>query len=248
MVNRILIIAALALPATGWAAEDACTAAVYSRLRPPKYPSEAAKDHMSGKTIISAVVDVDGVPRDLSVHVSSGSAVLDQAALDSVVEWRFEPALCAGKPTKSRALVPVEFNLSDDESVATPWSVAVDDEPMEFGTAKEALPYLRQRSDLKERAVSTGRVFTDNTSSRTWWVFESSQGAWNAVDGGGWKAVLRTRTAQTKDSYRGLYAYVCDGPEGWCSDFLQQQITFLRENPMPPPPLPPNDPQKGGQP
>lgn len=245
-MNRVLIIAALALPITGWAAEAACTAAAYSRLRPPKYPSEAAKDHVGGKTIVSVVVEVDGIPRDLSVYASSGNAALDQAALESVAGWRFEPARCAGKATRSVALVPVEFNLSDDESKTPPWKIAADEEPMEFATAKEALPYLRHRSGLEERAFSMGRVFTDNASSRTWWIFESSERTWNVVDGGGWKAVMRTRAVWARDGYRGLYSYVCDGPDNWCSGLLQEQLAFLRENPMPPP-ASPNESRKGSQ-
>jgi protein TonB len=40
---------------------------------------------------------------------------LDEAALDCVTRWRFNPALKNGQPVATIAHVPVSFRISDDK-------------------------------------------------------------------------------------------------------------------------------------
>ncbi len=49
----------------------------------------------------------------MTVGESSGDSALDQAALEAVRGWRFEPAKRNGVPVRAWAVVPVEFKLID---------------------------------------------------------------------------------------------------------------------------------------
>lgn len=69
-------------------------------LTPPDYPVQARRLGLAGETRLTLCVDADGRPHDAVVAKSSGSDLLDQAALDWVAEggaW-FEPAERDGVP------------------------------------------------------------------------------------------------------------------------------------------------------
>jgi len=78
----------------------------------PEYPEEARRQHQEGLVILSVEVSADGRPDDVTVTRGSGFPLLDQAALDAVRSWRFEPARAAGLPVSSHVDVPVRFTLS----------------------------------------------------------------------------------------------------------------------------------------
>jgi len=65
---------------------------------------EAARD-VKGR----AEIGPDGVPVSVSVAKSSGSRLLDRAAADAVLRWRFQPAQLNGQPTVGTVMVPIEF-------------------------------------------------------------------------------------------------------------------------------------------
>ena len=58
-------------------------------------------------------VGADGVATTLTVERSCGHPLLDQAALDAVRRWTFEPARAAGLPVASLVVIPVRFSLAD---------------------------------------------------------------------------------------------------------------------------------------
>jgi TonB family protein len=49
----------------------------------------------------------------IAVAASSGHPILDQAALDAVQGWRFNPATRAGVPVAGITCVPIQFLLFD---------------------------------------------------------------------------------------------------------------------------------------
>ena len=55
------------------------------------------------------VIDLSGVPVNLSVLKSSSSDELDNDALDAVKQYRFTPALLEGKPAAVNMNVEVHF-------------------------------------------------------------------------------------------------------------------------------------------
>jgi len=72
----------------------------------PIYPYEARRQHLTAKGIIA--VDVDpgtGLVRQARMKESTGSAILDQAALSVTKNWRFQPGGSA------RFEVPVTFDI-----------------------------------------------------------------------------------------------------------------------------------------
>lgn len=81
-------------------------------MRPPKYPPQAARQHQEGTVILKVLVGIDGSPQDITVEKSSGSRLLDRAAIDAVKNWKFNPGQKGGKPSPGYALVPIEFKLS----------------------------------------------------------------------------------------------------------------------------------------
>jgi protein TonB len=62
--------------------------------------------------IVNVEVDADGRAADVSLSRSSGFPLLDQAALEAVRRWTFEPAREGGFPVASRVDVPVRFSLA----------------------------------------------------------------------------------------------------------------------------------------
>lgn len=58
--------------------------------------------------ILSVLIGTDGKPRDVKVTSSAGEA-FDQAALEAVRRWRFNPATCGGEPIEMPIDVEVAF-------------------------------------------------------------------------------------------------------------------------------------------
>jgi periplasmic protein TonB len=75
----------------------------------PKYPAQALRRGEHGTVLINARIGPDGVPASVEVARSSGSRVLDRAAVDAVRRWRFRPALADGRPTSGQVQVPINF-------------------------------------------------------------------------------------------------------------------------------------------
>jgi protein TonB len=76
----------------------------------PEYPELAVLAQIEGMVILEATVDRTGAVRDTRVLRSHG--VLDEAAMDAVREWRYEPLLLNGKPTPFVLTVTVSFSLA----------------------------------------------------------------------------------------------------------------------------------------
>lgn len=73
----------------------------------PVYPEAARQSKAQGLVVLDAVIGPDGTVRDL--RPVSGPDVLEQAALDAVRWWRFEPYRVNGKPVEVETTVAVEF-------------------------------------------------------------------------------------------------------------------------------------------
>jgi protein TonB len=82
-------------------------------MKPPIYPPRCLRMGIEGRVRLRVLVGEDGRPQDAAVGTSSGDAGLDQAALDAVREWRFEPAKRNGVPVRAWCIVPITFSLDD---------------------------------------------------------------------------------------------------------------------------------------
>jgi protein TonB len=85
--------------------------AAYLRNPPPGYPAAARRNGEEGTVMLRVLVSAEGAPREVALERSSGSSVLDAAALATVKTWRFSPARRGGEPQEAWVLVPIVFRL-----------------------------------------------------------------------------------------------------------------------------------------
>ena len=74
---------------------------------PPVYPAMARSQHVSGNVQIDALIDADG--NVSAMKVLSGPALLRQAALESLKQWRYQAAVLDGNPTSMHLTVVIQF-------------------------------------------------------------------------------------------------------------------------------------------
>lgn len=102
-------------------AEPAATAAAASteagpvqlkrtKMATPTYPAEAKRKGIEGWVDVSFLVATDGSVQEVQVNKAEPQGVFDQAAMDAVKQWRFEPPLRDGKPVSQRTAVRLRFN------------------------------------------------------------------------------------------------------------------------------------------
>lgn len=75
----------------------------------PAYTEAAKRNKIEGSVLLSVVIDASGVPNDIQV-LRSLDAGLDANAIDAVKQWRFSPAMRAGKPVACEAKIEVNFH------------------------------------------------------------------------------------------------------------------------------------------
>jgi len=113
----------VALPASGpvGAAKPATTPpdGVTRTARPqggyqvrPAYPSAPRRLGIQGTTMLRVHILADGRIGDVRVEHSAGHPDLDQAAMEAVRRWRFEPARRGADAVAMWVLLPVEFRLT----------------------------------------------------------------------------------------------------------------------------------------
>ncbi len=75
----------------------------------PVYPPIAESARVQGIVIVEIRIDEDGRVSD--ARVIRPVALLDQAALDAVLQWEFEPTMLNGRPVPVIMTVTVNFTL-----------------------------------------------------------------------------------------------------------------------------------------
>ena len=68
-----------------------------------------------GRVMVTVSLSASGSPQSVTVLTSSGHAVLDEAAVSAIRNWRFRPAERNGQPVASTVEVPVSFRLDDED-------------------------------------------------------------------------------------------------------------------------------------
>lgn len=77
----------------------------------PVYPPLAKRMGEQGKVMLRVFVEPDGLPSQVAVRTSSGSARLDDAAVDTVRRWKFVAARRGAEPIGAWVIVPINFTL-----------------------------------------------------------------------------------------------------------------------------------------
>ena len=77
----------------------------------PIYPREAKEQWIEGVVILKMDLSDKGETGQVDVIQSSGSSILDQAAIDAYKQWTFIPAIKDGKGCASRVQMTFKFRL-----------------------------------------------------------------------------------------------------------------------------------------
>jgi protein TonB len=78
----------------------------------PPYPAQALRMRQSGQVMLKLLVDEQGKAIEGAIESSSGSRLLDDAALKFVLKrWRFAPAQQGGQNVQAWVLLPISFEL-----------------------------------------------------------------------------------------------------------------------------------------
>ncbi len=80
----------------------------------PSYPRLSKRMGEQGEVRLRVLVAVHGRVASVQLSRSSGFERLDEAALESVKQWRFKPATQGGEPLETWVEVPVKFVLEND--------------------------------------------------------------------------------------------------------------------------------------
>ena len=78
----------------------------------PKYPMIARINGFEGKVLLRVLVLKNGKVGKIDLEKSSGYAILDKSAIESVENWTFIPGKKDGIPISSWVEVPIKFELS----------------------------------------------------------------------------------------------------------------------------------------
>ena len=76
----------------------------------PRYAGEALVNRIQGTVMLEAVVTADGCPSQIRV-VRSLHPGLDEEAITTVAQWRFEPGHLAGQPVDVLVSIMIDFFL-----------------------------------------------------------------------------------------------------------------------------------------
>jgi protein TonB len=80
--------------------------------KPPRYPMESRRKREQGTVVLRLLIGIDGRVEQISIGQSSGFDRLDQAALQAVKNWRWQPELRNGVPVKVPGTLPIPFKLT----------------------------------------------------------------------------------------------------------------------------------------
>lgn len=79
--------------------------------RPPRYPMESRRKKEQGTVVVRLLIGTDGRVQQISIAQSSGFDRLDQAALQAIRTWRWQPTIRDGQPVEVRGLYSMPFAL-----------------------------------------------------------------------------------------------------------------------------------------
>jgi protein TonB len=86
-------------------------ALVRTESRPVRYPPRARDRRIEGWVDVEFTVGADGTTREATILGSSPEGVFEDAVLDAVGAWRYEPRVVAGTPVDQRVSMRLRFQL-----------------------------------------------------------------------------------------------------------------------------------------
>ena len=85
--------------------------AAYLNNPRPAYPAMSRRLGEEGRVEVEVQVQADGTPSKVSLKRSSGYSRLDEAALEAIKRWKFNPARRGGEAVAGAVIVPMPFVL-----------------------------------------------------------------------------------------------------------------------------------------
>nr|WP_314270537.1 energy transducer TonB [uncultured Kingella sp.] len=83
----------------------------YITIPNPKYPPESLQNEEEGTVKLAVIVDADAVVKDVIIIQSSGSEILDKAAINAAKNALYAPKEINGKPATTRFTTSFTFKL-----------------------------------------------------------------------------------------------------------------------------------------
>jgi protein TonB len=77
----------------------------------PAYPPLSRRLREQGRVVLRVLVNPGGRADEVQIRSSSGSARLDDSALETVRRWKFVPAKQGPAPVSAWVLIPISFSL-----------------------------------------------------------------------------------------------------------------------------------------
>jgi protein TonB len=101
-------------PATAPAVNEV-SAADFKRTRfvAPTYPPQALSRGLEGEVRVRITIDTAGRVADAQVISGTPAGVFDQAAVNAVRKWRFEPVVKDGRPIEASVATTIRFQPDD---------------------------------------------------------------------------------------------------------------------------------------
>ena len=79
---------------------------------PPRYPQWARRDDLEAVVTLRFIVTAQGTVEDIHVHEIEGDERFGEEAIRAVSQWRFSPAIRAGKPVPCWCFQKINFEFS----------------------------------------------------------------------------------------------------------------------------------------
>ena len=79
------------------------------KITRPTYPQEAFIKKIEGTVVVEILIDIQG--RVVRARVIQSVPLLDAAAIQTVYQWVFSPAMKHGRPVPTLAHAPVAFHI-----------------------------------------------------------------------------------------------------------------------------------------
>ncbi len=125
---------------------------------PPVYPADARAARIQGRVVVEAIIGATGTV--VAAKVLRSVPLLDQAALDAVKQWVYEPTVVNGKPTPVVVTVTVNFAL--EAAPAKPAEPAASFEALlaaaRFEEAEAVARTASEHFDLGRRLADTASL------------------------------------------------------------------------------------------
>jgi len=80
--------------------------------RPASYPQRARERGVEGWVEVEFTVAADGSTRDMVVTAAEPAGVFENAVLEAISDWRYEPRTVAGKAVDQRVQTRIRFQLA----------------------------------------------------------------------------------------------------------------------------------------